>query len=405
MTTKPKCAIFTCYFNTIMRIAMIGQKGIPALYGGIERHVEELSVELARQGHEVLVYARSWYTPEMIKDCRGVKVVHLPSIHSKHLDAITHTLLATLHAIRQKPQVIHYHGVGPSLLSWLPKILAPKIKIVATFHCIDRYHQKWNWLAKGILHLGEKTACLFPHHTISVSKTIENYCQNEYNHSTVYIPNGIDSENFPASSSLLYQWQLEPNKYLLAVTRLVKHKGIHYLIKAWQIARENYPKLLSNYKLAIVGDSAFTDSYVNELKKMAGNDQSIVFTGWQHGQTLAELYGNATIMIHPSENEGLSLSVLRAMSLAKPVLVSDIPEQKELIEDGRFWFANTSISSLAYKIIELLQNPDWLKEAGKKNQFIASKKYNWLDIAKQTERIYLDQNKKQTVHELQTANI
>src|SRR3989339_1395132 len=245
-----------------MRIAMIGQKGIPALYGGIERHVEDLSRELARQGHDILVYARSWYTPQAITNYRGVKIIHTPSWHTKHLDAITHTFFSTLHAIRQKPDIIHYHGVGPSLLSWLPRILSPRTKVIATFHCIDRYHQKWGWLARTILRLGEKTACLFPHQTISVSKTIEKYCQNEFNQFTVHIPNGVEKNDRPVGSSLLYQWNLEPNKYLLAVTRLVKHKGMHYLIDAWQIARQQHPELLSDHKLVIAGDSAFTDNYV-----------------------------------------------------------------------------------------------------------------------------------------------
>ena len=45
-----------------MRIAMIGQKGIPATYGGIERHVEEIGARLAERGHEVVIYARPHYT-------------------------------------------------------------------------------------------------------------------------------------------------------------------------------------------------------------------------------------------------------------------------------------------------------------------------------------------------------
>ena len=43
------------YFKTSMKIAMIGQKGIPAIYGGIERHVEELAVRLVGLGHQVVV--------------------------------------------------------------------------------------------------------------------------------------------------------------------------------------------------------------------------------------------------------------------------------------------------------------------------------------------------------------
>ena len=68
---------------------MIGQKGIPAQSGGIERHVEELSSELASRGHDVLVFCRGWYTFP-VPAHRGVRCIRTLGIHTKHLDAITH---------------------------------------------------------------------------------------------------------------------------------------------------------------------------------------------------------------------------------------------------------------------------------------------------------------------------
>ncbi len=370
-----------------MHILMIGQKGIPAIYGGIERHVEELSVELAKQGHNVGVYARAWYTPKNIKNYHGVQIVHTPTLRTKHLDAIFHTFTSTIHALFQKPDVIHYHGVGPALLSWIPRIFSPKTKVVVTMHCLDRYHQKWGFLARLVLHMGEWIGCAFAHQTISVSKTIQNYCLNEYQKSTVYIPNGVVPAE-PQNCSLIDQWDITPGKYLLMVSRLVKHKGAHYLLEAWQLARQQNPELLKDYKLVIVGDSTFTDSYVARLRQIARGDKSIIFTGWQKEQTLAELYANSAMLVHPSENEGLPITVLQAMSYARPVLVSDISEHKEIISDERFWFSNTNIISLAQKITELVPNTELLKEKGVKNKALVEKNYNWKDITNQTIALY-----------------
>src|SRR3989338_11231789 len=102
-----------------MKIAMIGQKGMPARFGGAERHVEGLATELVQHGFDITVYARRWYTPKEVTEVDGVKIVHLPTMHTKHLDAIVHTLFATVHAMINRFDVIHYHGVGPSLLSWI----------------------------------------------------------------------------------------------------------------------------------------------------------------------------------------------------------------------------------------------------------------------------------------------
>src|SRR3989338_3474408 len=370
-----------------MKIVMIGQKGIPAIYGGIERHVEELSLELAKQGHNVVVYARELYTPKNITNYHSVQIVHTPTLRAKHFDAILHTFTSTIHALFQKPDVIHYHGVGPALLCWIPRIFTPKTKVVVTMHCLDRYHQKWGWLARFMLHIGEWSGCSFAHQAISVSKTIQSYCLNEYQKSTAYIPNGV-APTEPQNCSLIDQWDIVPGKYLLMISRLVKHKGAHYLLEAWQLARQQDPELLKDCKLVIVGDSTFTNNYVAQLRQIARGDNSIIFTGWQKGQTLAELYANSALLVHPSENEGLPITVLKAMYHARPVLVSDIAEHKEVISDERFWFSNTIIHSLAQKIIELIQNPELLKEKGAKNKALVEKNYNWKDLTSQTIALY-----------------
>lgn len=372
-----------------MRIAMIGQKGLPAHYGGIEKHVEMLSLELVKQGHTVLAYARHWYTPQNITDYRGITVIHQPTIHTKHLDAIVHTFLSTLNAIKQKVDIIHYHGVGPALLSFLPRLLSPRTKVVVTFHCIDRYHKKWNFLARWFLLLGEFAACYFPHATIVVSRVLYNYCLNEFGKNTVLITNGVAPQT-GGNPNELQAANLTPNKYVAFASRLVAHKGAHYLISAWQQARAEQPSLFSDYQLAIAGDSVFTDSYVQHLKQLVGNDDSIVMPGWLNGAMLDAFFANCYLFVQPSENEGMSLSVLKAMANGRPVLVSDIPENREIVPDERFWFANADVTALKNKLINLFQHEAWLTEAGQKNKRLATAEYGWEKIAIDTEKVFSD---------------
>jgi glycosyltransferase involved in cell wall biosynthesis len=369
-----------------MRIIMIGQKGIPMHYGGIERHVEELSLKLVAQGHEVLAYARNWYTPKKINQYHGIKVVHTFSIHTKNLDAISHTFFSTINALFQKPDVIHYHGVGPALLAWIPRVFAPKVKVVATFHSIDRYHQKWGFIAKMFLRLGEWAACRFPHETIVVSKTIQSYCWNEFQRETTYIPNGVTATC--SAPFLLSRWGLEGNKYVLMVARLIPHKGAHYLIEAWQHARATAPEILKDYKLVIAGGGHYTEKYVKQLHETAKDDSSVVFTGWVKGRVLEELFSNTALFVYPSVSEGLPIVVLEAMSCARAVLASDIPEHQEIIADDRFWFTSADAKALSSKLIELLKQPELLKQAGEKNRVLAEQNYNWDAIAEKAEKVY-----------------
>ncbi len=374
-----------------MRVAMIGQKGIPAIYGGIERHVEELSTRLAGCGVDVSVYCRPWYGDKDSRESKkykGVKLVFLPSLKTKHLDAISHTFLATVHAMFGKYDVIHYHGVGPSLLSFLPRIFCPKIKIVTTFHCIDRKHQKWGAVAKIMLRAGEWAACRFAHKTITVSKTLHQYCAEAYDKETSYIPNGVPvrcaAEYF--DSEILRKFNLEKEKYILMVSRLVRHKGAHYLVSAFQNLKERNHDF-GGLKLVFAGDSSFTDDYVKSLKDFAKENKDIVFTGFQSGKPLEDLFLNCLAVVHPSESEGLPIAVLEAMSYGKVVLASDIPENMELVKDFGMHFRNKDIDDLTNQIEALVTKKDLVVQGLTAKKFV-EEQYNWEKIAIQVRQLY-----------------
>ena len=98
-----------------MKIAFIGQKGIPAEQGGIENHVQNLALTLKDRGHEIFVYSRSSFRGNKKRSFSGITRIILPSIPTKNLEAISHTFLASLDVLRKDYDVVHYHGVGPSL--------------------------------------------------------------------------------------------------------------------------------------------------------------------------------------------------------------------------------------------------------------------------------------------------
>ncbi|MFH1405129.1 MAG: glycosyltransferase family 4 protein [Patescibacteria group bacterium] len=367
---------------------MIGQKGIPAHSGGIERHVEELSTELSALGHEVLVFCRTWYTPSDMTLHRGVKLIFAPTIRTKHLDAIVHTFSSIIKAIRMKADVIHIHGVGPSLLAWLPKLLRPSTKVVVTFHCIDRHHQKWNGIARAMLHLGEITSCKLPDATVTVAKTLQTYCRLSYGIDTIYIPNGTQIPMEQSNNDLLKPFKLETDKYILFCARLVKHKGAHILMDAWQKLRTQNPELTDGIKLAVVGGTAFTDEYVKELRRRAEQDDSIVMTGVQTGETLHALFANCSALVHPSESEGLPIAVLEGMGYAKCVLASNIPENMELVQEHGMNYQVGNTDDLIEKIKEILSHKEHAQALGQEARAHVAQNYDWKEIAQTTSYLY-----------------
>jgi len=368
-----------------MKIAFIGQKGIPAKLGGVERHVEELAVKMAQKGHEVFVYARKNYTDNNLKEYKGVKIILLPSIGTKHLDAITHTFLATVHALFQKYDVIHFHSIGPNFWNFLVKIFGGKTKLVATYHCQDYYHQKWNWFARKSLQLGEWMTCKIPNKTIAVSKILNSFIKNEYKIDSVYIPNGYSISRTNRIDEI-QKWGLEKNNYILSISRLIKHKGIHYLIEAFKNLEDQ--GMTAGKKLVIVGEGFHTDEYVKNLKKQAEGRNNIIFTGAQTSEALAQLFENAYLFVQPSQSEGLSITLLEAMGYGKGILVSDIPENMEPLNQTGFNFENGNASDLQEKLKKILSEDELVKNEGFKSKKIAEDKFNWENIVSKTENLY-----------------
>ncbi len=361
---------------------MIGQKGIPSTQGGVEKHVQELAVRLAEFDYDVVAYTRPWYTPKRKTSFQKVRLKSLPTVNSKHLDAITHTFISIVHAaFKEKVDVFHIHAVGPALLAWLPRLLRPQAKVLVTFHCIDRQHQKWGRLARFMLWAGEWSTMKFAHEVIAVSRTLQQYAYEVYKRSVKYVPNGIHQVQNKPASIIKQQFDLEPNSYIVMIARLVRHKGAHYLIEA-------YNKLETDKKLVIVGGSAFTDDYVEEVNRLAASNDNIIMTGFQSGQALEELFSNAYCYVLPSESEGLPIALLEAASYGRAILASDIPANLEITEQCGLSFENTNVEDLKAKLEYLLAEPEIVEQVGKEARKYVLENYEWNDIVKDTMKIY-----------------
>ncbi len=363
-----------------MKIAVLGTRGIPTKQGGVERHVEELYQRIAKK-HEVTVYCRSSYVDDDISEYKGIKLRRLPHLNTKHLDAITHTFLASIDSIFRRYDIVHFHSIGPSLLSFIPKIKR-KTKIVATVHALDWQRDKWSSTAKMILKSGEKASVVFPDLTICVSKEMKSYLNKKHNKAATYIPNGINDPIFRDSSEIK-KFSLEKKKYVLFLGRLVPEKNCHLLIEAFK-------NLDLDLTLAIAGDATHSNGYHGKLKELAGDDKRIVFTGVVGGRLLQELYSNALIYVLPSNLEGLPVTLLEAMSYKIPTLCSDIGPNLEVVGDNKYAtvFKSDDLKDLKKKLALMVSDNNGLKQKAANAQKHVINTYDWDKIADQTENSF-----------------
>lgn len=366
-----------------IRVAMIGQKGFPPIHGGIEKHVAELATRLGTQGFEIDIYSRPHYSQASgPTEFPGVNVRRLPSLATKHLDAISHTLLATGQLLFRDVDIIHYHALGPGLLAGLPRLLG-KARTVVTVHGLDWQRDKWGYLARQVLRAGETASVVFPDRTIVVSRALREHFLKKHRRATTYIPNGIVPPVLRPRELLAEHGINGP--FVLFVGRLVPEKGCHLLLEAWS----RLPAVIrQKMQLVIAGDAGFTPDYVEKLRKAAPS--GVKFLGYVHGPVLDELFTNAELMVLPSTLEGLSITLLEGMSYGLCCLVSDIPPNVEAAGGHARLFRSGDVADLREQLADLLADPDGAAALGGKAQQHALENYSWDRVAAMTADLYRD---------------
>jgi glycosyltransferase involved in cell wall biosynthesis len=360
----------------ILRVAFIGGRGLVSKYSGIETYYEEIGKRLTGMGHEVTAYCRTYFTPPGKHN--GIRVVRLPTIRSKHMETLVHTFLSTLHVLFQSCDVVHYHALGPALFSFIPRLAGKKT--VVTVQGLDWRRKKWGRIAATVLRLGERAAVSLPSRTMVVSQALQNHYRAGYGAQTSYVPNGGLLRERRAPNKL-FDWGLEPGRYILFLGRFSPEKGCHLLVEA-------YERLDTDVKLVMAGASSYCDDYSRGLQTHAG--ERIKMLDWVSGEVLDELLTNAMMFVLPSDLEGLSLALLDAMGAGLCVLSSDVAENREAIGDAGFTFRSGDVADLADRLRFLIANPAVREAAGQAAKRRIREHYQWQQIAVEIERVYFE---------------
>ncbi|WP_206214392.1 glycosyltransferase family 4 protein [Adlercreutzia sp. ZJ141] len=352
-----------------LKASVIGTRGFPGVEGGVERHCECLYTRLARKAN-ILVYRRKPYV-EPISDYEGVHFKDLPSTKLKGVEAVIHSLLATLAAFTSKPDVVHYHNIGPALFS--PLLSLRSIPVVLTYHSPNYEHDKWGKVAKSVLRLSERVALKSASRVIFVNSHQMLRCGDESMSKAVFIPNGVEAPVAPSGTGALARFGLEPDGYVLSVGRITPEKGFDVLIRAFRaIAPEGF-------KLVVVGGVESERAYSEGLRELA-EGAPVVFTGQLHGDDLAQMYANAALYVLASRNEGFPLALLEAMSYGLDVVVSDIPATHLVRLLPGDYFPMDSSSELAEVMNRKLVHPT--RRAYELSSF------DWDEVAEKTLVVY-----------------
>lgn len=228
-----------------------------------------------------------------------------------------------------KPDLVHASLAISPLDFRLPEICAElDLPLVATFH--QPFDLKRRNLASSTQQLTYQiyAPSLADYHQVIIFSNIQKDLLNKLgvpNTRIAVIPNGVDADRYSPGASTIKE-ELKADVLFLYQGRLAAEKNVEALLRAWRKC-----KMPEGCKLAIVG----TGPLLAGLKAFYGSDPNIIWLGYiADEQRRIEILRGTDVFILPSLVEGLSLSLLEAMSCGVACIATDVGADGEVIENG-----------------------------------------------------------------------
>lgn len=357
-----------------VEIAVLGIRGIPANYGGLETCAEHVTKIWADQGYPVLVYCRRERYPVKIERIGGVRLKYTSSIQSKNLGTLTHTLVSVLDLLlfERNVRVVHLYNTGNGIFVPLLKLFGKQV--IVSGDGLEWKRDKWNAVAKLVHRIGERMAMKFADKVVVDNEEVRKYYVSKYQQDPALITYGAKmiQADPPRAAEVLARYGLEAGKYFLFVGRLVPEKGVHELV-------ETYKRIKTEYPLVIVGDDVNTSPYRNELLRQQSD--KIRFLGFVYGQEYEQLLVNARLYVSASRLEGTSPSLLAAMGARVCSLVNGIEENRATADGGALMFDKDNYKHLQQCWQQLVDEPELIEEWAEKGYLHVVDRYRWDVVA------------------------
>jgi len=359
-----------------MRIAILGTRGIPASYGGFETFAEHLSTRLVARGHEVTVYCRAHYVSPRQLEYHGVRLKVLPTIRHKYFDTVIHGFLSALHAVPGRFDVALICNAANAPFAPILRFTGTPVAI--NVDGLEHKRKKWGRLGRRYYKLAEYLSTVLPNVMVTDAQVIQDYYLVRHNSPSTMIAYGSEVERRPDRETVR-KWRVEPNRYVLYVSRLEPENNAHLVIEAFK-------KVRTAYRLLVVGDAPYAEEYISDLKARARGDKRIVFTGFVFGQDYRALQQNAYCYVHATEVGGTHPALLEAMGYGNCVLTLDTPENIEAVGEAGIPYADEF--DLVEKLQRVLRDGSLVQSYRHRAQLRVQKYYDWEGVVDQYEQLF-----------------
>lgn len=349
----------------MLKIAILGTRGIPNNYGGFEQCAERLSLSFAKKGYNVTVYNPD-YHPYKKDTWHGVNIQHIFSKENIWGNFI-YDYICLKDALKKKNNIVLELGYVPNSLFY-DLIKRKETKLITNMDGIEWRRKKWNFPLRKFAKYCEKTAIGKSDAIVTDNPGIKEHFLKNYNKNTFYIPYGAELCENPEEKNLK-KFGLEKYGYYMSIARLEPENNIREILNGYTLSQAKEPFVL-------IGD--YTTKYGKTLKNTYKSYHNIRFVGniYSH-EVLNSLRWYSKLYFHGHSIGGTNPSLLEAMaSNAYIVAHSNEFNQYVLGDYGLYFSSSEDVARIINDYKEELR-----EKFIKQNREKIKKVYSWDKIA------------------------
>ncbi len=362
-----------------MKILRVAPDIYPEVVGGYGLHIHEMSRIQAEMGHNVTVFTQRHNKKQPVKEERfGYSLKRFEPNAKIFGNSITLNMLNDLHHEFDDYDIIHAHShlfFPTNLSAFLNRF--KDTPLVITNHGLESQTPPL-WVSK----LYNETLGKW---TFNSADVIISYSEEEKEKmrdlgittDIEIIHNGINTDKFKPLDDV------EEKNQILWVGRFLPGKGVRYLIEAFSLLKDEHDDLT----LKLVGEGPLKEELEEKARELGVLD-SIIFEGIVENDKMPEVYNESKVFALSSLTEGVPRTVLEALSCGTPVVSTDLPQIREIIDGCGYIVSQKDSKELSECIAKLFEDQEKRKIFGEQGRDKIQENYSWRDTVEKTIKLY-----------------
>lgn len=367
--------------NQSLDILRVARAIYPESMGGGSIHVHEISKQQAEMGHNVTVVTsdRGNSTLPRVEKRAGYTIRRYDELFTPFGNSFTPGVANVLKSAKSEYDIVHAH----SHLSFLSNVAAFFSRIGNAPFVITNHGIQSQTAPDWVQQLYLPTVGRFTFNSADRVFTYSREEQDRLRSLGITVPisvihNGVDCSQFAPEEGANESLQL------LFIGRLLESKGPHLLVAIFDELQSEYPEL----RLKIVGQGPMKNELLENISDR-GLDGYIDLVGEVPNNMLPDFYNESSVFVLPTSREGVPRTILEAMACGTPVVSTNLPQVRSVVDDGGV-VVEREIDSLTTVICNLLESPDRRVKMGKRGRNRVLNNYSWQETVRKTTNQYYE---------------